>query len=166
MTTKLPDCSDGHFCNFNFSLISLCEKSNLPSLIFRSDFHSRMIKSTKTLYKWIFKHDRFVLGTRFTVLEDLPRCEIIIRPEMWNNIGILSLSKGFHMIVAFSVLWKQELMASYILKILFAASNPIKHYWRTSNGFSQKRSTSSSQRKFVPFEEVGVQLTSDLLKIL
>ena len=47
---------------------------------------------------------------------------------------------------------------SYILKILFAASNPIKHYGRTSNGLSQKRSTSPSQRKFVPFEEVGVEL--------
>ena len=31
-------------------------------------------KAQRHLYTWIFKHDRFVLGARFTALEDPPRC--------------------------------------------------------------------------------------------
>ena len=81
---RLPSKMAGHFCNFiksSFNNFFVWEtQSTKPDFYARnfiiphSDFHSHMIKSTKTLYKWIFKHDCFVLGTRFTMLEDLPRC--------------------------------------------------------------------------------------------
>ena len=81
---RLPSKMAGHFCNFiksSFNNFFVWEtQSTKPDFYARnfiiphSDFHSHMIKSTKTLYKWIFKHDRFVLGTQFTTLEDSPRC--------------------------------------------------------------------------------------------
>ena len=66
----------GYFRNFNRPLISWPEIS-IP----HRDFHSiyRMIKSTKTLYKWIFKHARFVLGARFGAFA-LDRTPLVTRP--------------------------------------------------------------------------------------